>query len=41
MSQGKVSVGSKVPDFTAESTAGEWRLRDARGTPLVIYFYPT
>jgi len=40
MSQSKVSVGSKLPEFTAESTAGEWRLRDARGTPLVIYFYP-
>jgi len=40
MSQAKVSVGSKVPDFAGESTAGDWRLRDARGTPLVIYFYP-
>jgi thioredoxin-dependent peroxiredoxin len=40
MSQGKISVGAKVPDFTAESTGGAWRLKDARGSPLVIYFYP-
>jgi peroxiredoxin Q/BCP len=33
--------GAKVPDFAAPSTAGDaFRLRDARGAPLVLYFYP-
>ncbi len=36
----KVAVGKKVPDFTLDSTAGPWRLKDAAGTALVIYFYP-
>jgi peroxiredoxin Q/BCP len=29
-----------VPDFTAPSTGGEFRLADARGSTLVVYFYP-
>jgi peroxiredoxin Q/BCP len=30
-----------VPDFEAPSTDGKtFRLRDARGKPLVLYFYP-
>jgi len=33
-------IGKKVPDFKAESTAGAWRLKDAQGGALVIYFYP-
>lgn len=36
----KVAVGKKVPDFALESTAGPWRLKDAAGTSLVVYFYP-
>jgi thioredoxin-dependent peroxiredoxin len=35
-----VSVGSKVPDFTAESTGGPFRLADQAGGKLVLYFYP-
>ena len=30
-----------VPDFEAPSTGGiTFRLKDARGKPLVLYFYP-
>lgn len=37
----KVSVGKRVPDFTSTTTDGKpWRLKDARGQKLVIYFYP-
>jgi peroxiredoxin Q/BCP len=36
----KVAVGKKVPDFALDSTAGPWRLKDAAGTNLVVYFYP-
>lgn len=37
----KVTVGKKVPDFSSTTTAGEsWRLKDARGTKLVLFFYP-
>lgn len=33
--------GSKVPDFTLPmSGGGNWRLKDAAGKKLVIYFYP-
>ena len=35
-----VEIGSVVPDFSAPSTAGEFRLSDARGAALLIYFYP-
>jgi peroxiredoxin Q/BCP len=35
-----VEVGRAVPDFSAESTGGEFRLSDARGAALLIYFYP-
>jgi peroxiredoxin Q/BCP len=35
-----VDIGSVVPDFSAPSTAGEFRLADARGAALLIYFYP-
>ncbi len=35
-----VEIGRVVPDFSAASTAGEFRLRDARGSALLIYFYP-
>jgi len=36
----KVALGRKVPDFAAQSTAGAWRLKDAAGAKLVLYFYP-
>ncbi len=36
----KVEIGRKAPAFTLEGTAGRWRLADAAGGPLVIYFYP-
>ena len=36
-----IKTGAKVPDFTALATGGEkWRLKDAAGKKLVIYFYP-
>jgi thioredoxin-dependent peroxiredoxin len=35
-----VAVGAPVPDFSAPSTAGEFRLSEACGSPLLIYFYP-
>ena len=45
----KVSVGRKVPEFTAAASAtaspaatggATWKLSDTRGEKLVIYFYP-
>jgi thioredoxin-dependent peroxiredoxin len=36
----KVAVGRKVPDFSLDSTAGPWRMKDVVGTHLVVYFYP-
>jgi peroxiredoxin Q/BCP len=35
-----VKIGSIVPDFSAPSTGGDFRLSDARGSALLIYFYP-
>lgn len=36
-----VSVGKKVPGFSAPATGGStWKLADAKGEKLVIYFYP-
>ena len=35
-----VTVGAKVPDFTAESTGGTFRLSDYKGKTVVLYFYP-
>jgi thioredoxin-dependent peroxiredoxin len=36
-----VALGQPVPDFTLPATGGEnWRLRAARGGPVVLYFYP-
>ncbi len=38
---GKLAAGKKVPDFTAKTSDGRpWRLADAHGAKLVIYFYP-
>jgi thioredoxin-dependent peroxiredoxin len=37
----KVTVGKPVPQFTLPSTSGEtWKLADAAGGKLVVYFYP-
>ena len=33
-------VGKKIADFAGDSTAGRWRLKDAAGSRLVLYFYP-
>jgi peroxiredoxin Q/BCP len=36
-----VAVGKVVPDFSLPSTgATPFKLRDMRGAPLVLYFYP-
>ena len=35
-----VTVNRKVPDFTAPSTGGPFRLADQRGKSVVLYFYP-
>jgi len=32
--------GQPVADFTAASTAGQFRLSEARGSIVVLYFYP-
>ena len=37
----KVAPGAKVPPFSLPATGGDsWRLKDAAGRVLVIYFYP-
>ena len=36
----KIEPGKKAPPFTIEGTNGRWSLEDARGDPVVIYFYP-
>jgi peroxiredoxin Q/BCP len=37
----KIATGKKVPEFTARGTDGSpWKLRDARGSKLVLFFYP-
>ncbi len=35
-----IHPGQPVPDFTAASTAGEFRLSQLRGSIVVLYFYP-
>ena len=35
-----VSIGQKVPGFTAASTSGEFSLAKLGGRKLVLYFYP-
>ena len=38
---GTVSLGKKVPDFTAATTdGGEWRLKESLGSKIVLFFYP-
>jgi thioredoxin-dependent peroxiredoxin len=37
----KIKAGMKVPDFSLPATGGgTWKLKDAAGRKLVIYFYP-
>ena len=36
----KIAVGGNAPPFTLEGTDGTWSLADAKGSALVIYFYP-
>ena len=36
----KIEIGKKAPAFALDGTAGKWRLADAAGAALVIYFYP-
>ena len=39
--RGSLTLGKAVPDFSLPSTGGAlWRLKDARGHKLVLYFYP-
>jgi peroxiredoxin Q/BCP len=33
-------IGKKVPDFTAASTGGAFKLSAQKGHPVVLYFYP-
>ncbi len=35
-----VTLGKPVPDLRGPSTAGEVCLRNLRGQPVVVYFYP-
>lgn len=36
----KVIVGKAIPAFSLPGTGGKWKSGDAKGTHLVIYFYP-
>jgi thioredoxin-dependent peroxiredoxin len=36
----KIEIGKKAPPFSLEGTHGTWSLEDAKGTAVVIYFYP-
>jgi thioredoxin-dependent peroxiredoxin len=36
----KIEVGKKAPAFSLDGTAGTWSLEDAKGTAVIIYFYP-
>jgi thioredoxin-dependent peroxiredoxin len=40
MTKTKIEIGGNAPQFTLEGTNGTWSLEDARGSALVIYFYP-
>lgn len=36
----RLTTGAQVPDFTADSTLGPWRLSEQLKRWLVLYFYP-
>jgi len=36
----KVVVGKAIPAFSLPGTGGKWKSSDAKGSHLVIYFYP-
>ena len=36
----KIVVGKSIPAFSLLGTGGKWKLSDAKGKHLVIYFYP-
>jgi len=36
----KIEIGKKATAFSLEGTAGSWSLEDAKGTAVIIYFYP-
>jgi thioredoxin-dependent peroxiredoxin len=36
----KIEVGGNAPQFTLDGTDGAWSLADAKGSALVLYFYP-
>jgi peroxiredoxin Q/BCP len=41
MSMSKIELGKKIPTFTATTTDGStFKLADAKGSALVLYFYP-
>jgi peroxiredoxin Q/BCP len=33
-------IGKKIPDFTAASTGGAFKLSAQKGHPVILYFYP-
>ncbi len=35
-----IEIGKKAPQFTLKGTGGAWSLKDAAGSPVVVYFYP-
>lgn len=41
MADKKVTIGKKIPSFSAAATGGKtWKLAEAAGKKLVVYFYP-
>ena len=36
----KIAIGKALPAFSLPGTGGKWKLSDAKGKHLVIYFYP-
>jgi thioredoxin-dependent peroxiredoxin len=40
MSAKKIAIGKPAPAFTLAGTGGDFKLKDAAGKNLVLYFYP-
>src|SRR6202000_977748 len=36
----KIDIGKNAPQFTLQGTAGIWSLEAAKGTAVIMYFYP-